>query len=91
MAAAAKVPVLAIYREAEDKDTELAVYSELRRFPVWLTTNVIVRPKHALDECATETVYGGCCRSEVHCIAQIEPEEIVEGFERLESMINKSK
>ena len=88
MAAAANVPVLAIYREAMDKsDYYPGFYSEFERFPPYQTASVILRPDHALEDCADKkNVYGGCCHSEAHCISQIEPDEIVEGFDVLENL-----
>ena len=90
MAAASDVPVLAIYREAEDKITEdNPLVSEYLRFPPWQTKAVILRPEHALDDCANTIVYGGCCHEEAHCITQIEPQEIILGFERLLELVTE--
>ena len=87
MAAAGGKPLLAIYREAQDKEKNLAVYSEFLRFPPWQTTSVILRPNHALDDCADfKNVYGGCRHREAHCITQVEPEEIIEGFKTLANL-----
>ena len=88
MAATAKVPVLTIYREAEDRlDMANPLKSEFLRFPPWQTKSVILRPEHALDDCANVEVYGGCCHEEAHCIAQVEPQEIIEGFAKLEELV----
>lgn len=88
MATAAKIPVLTIYREAQDKvDAENPLVSETLRFPPWRTKSVILQPEHALDDCAEVIVYGGCCHAEAHCIAQVEPQEIVAGFEKLEELV----
>ncbi len=92
MAAAADVPVLAIYREAKNKENEMqGILSEYRRFSPWQTIAVIIRPKYALDDCAHKKFYGGCCHAEAHCITQITPEEIVAGFEELEEKIKIGK
>lgn len=88
MAAAAKVPVLGIYRGAVDMDNVLpAIMSEFQRFKPWQTKFVALRPEHPLGECATlPPAYGYCRHSEAHCITQITPQEIVAGFEKLERM-----
>lgn len=88
MAAAAKVPVLAIYRDAQDKEDYLpGLFSEFRRFPPWQTKAVILRPDHQLEDCAARPpIYGWCHHREAHCITQIPPEQIVEGFAALEEL-----
>lgn len=88
MAAAAKVPVLAIYRDAHDKQDILpGVYSESQRFPPYQTKSVILRPEHPLGECATlPPVYGHCHYNEPHCITQITPQQIIDGFEKLQTL-----
>ncbi len=88
MAAAAKVPVLAIYREAEDREKIApTALSEYLNFPPWQTKSVVLRPKHPLGDCATlPPVYGHCHHEEAHCITQITPQEIVAGFEKLQNL-----
>ena len=84
MAAAAHVPVLVIYREAEDRSNSFPGLSEFLNFPPWQTKAVILRPKHPLGDCATlPPIYGHCHHKEPHCITQITPQEIIAGFERL--------
>ena len=88
MAAAAQIPCLVIYREAADRENYLpGAYSEFRRFPPWQTNSVILRPDHQLDDCAqSPPFYGWCHHEEAHCITQITPQEIVDGFEVLEEL-----
>ena len=88
MAAAKKIPVLALYCEAQDRENILpGVFSYPHRFPPYQTKSILLRPEHSLDECATlPPVYGGCHRNKPHCIAQITPQEIVAAFEKLEGM-----
>ena len=88
MAAASKIPCLVLYREAQDKEDYLpGVFSEFRRFPPWQTNSIILRPDRQLDECAKlPPVYGWCHYSEPHCITQITPQEIIDGFEVLETL-----
>lgn len=85
MAAAAKVPVVGIYRESVDKDNVLkGVFNGVHRFAPYQTKAVILRPEHPLGDCATlPPVYGGCHHREPHCITQITPQQIVEGFDKL--------
>lgn len=88
MAAAAKRPVLAIYREAADRQNISPVsLSEILNFPPWQTKAVILRPKHPLGECATlPPCYGHCHYLKPHCITQITPQQIVGAFEVLERL-----
>lgn len=88
IAAAAKVPVLGIYREAVDRENILPpILSGLRRFPPWQTKAIILRPEHPLGECATlPPVYGHCHHSEPHCITQITPQQIIDGFGKLQML-----
>ena len=88
MAAAAKVPVLSIYREAVDRENILPpIYSGFRRFPPWQTKAVALRPAHPLDDCATlPPVHGHCHHKEPHCITQITPQDIIEGFKKLQTL-----
>ncbi len=92
MSAAAGLPVLAVYREAVDKENDMAgLSSEYLRFPPWQTLNVVLRPAHALDDCANKIAYGGCSHREPHCITQIPPEEIVAAFDALCEYIDSQK
>lgn len=88
MAAAAKVPVLAIYREAADRKNVFPIQlSEFLNFPPCQTKSVILRPEHPLGECATlPPVYGHCHYNEPHCITQITPQQIIDGFEKLQTL-----
>ena len=88
MAAANQIPCLVLYREAQDKEDYLpGAFSEYRRFPPWQTKSIILRPDHQLPDCAElgET-YGWCHSDEPHCITQITPQDIVAGFEALETL-----
>lgn len=86
MAAAAKIPVLVIFRVAKELD-DLLEENQLTRYPPWQTKSVILRPEHRLGDCATlPPNYIGCLHKEPHCITQITPQEIVAGFEVLQSL-----
>lgn len=88
MAAAAQIPCLVLYRDAQDKEAYLpGIYSESQRFTPWQTNAVILRPDHQLDDCARrDPVYGWCHHDEPHCITQIPPQWIIDGFEVLEGV-----
>ena len=88
MAAAAKLPCLVLYRDAQDKENYLCgVLSPSQRFSPWQTNAVILRPDHQLDDCARrDPVYGWCHHDEPHCITQIPPQWIIDGFEVLEGV-----
>ena len=89
MAAAAQVPVLSIYRDALDRDDFLpGAFSECQRFPPWQTKSVILRPERQLEECAKRgPIYGWChVTDRPHCIAQVSPQEIIDGFKILEEL-----
>ena len=88
ISAAAKIPCLVLYREAQDKEDYLpGVFSEFGRFPPHQTNSVILRPDHQLEECAKRgRIYGWCHSEEPHCITQITPQEIVDGFEVLQTL-----
>ena len=88
MAAAAQIPVLALYQEAQDKEDILpGILSNFRKFPPWQTNFVVLRPDRQLDECAKLPPICGWCHADApHCITQITPQEIVDGFEALENL-----
>lgn len=81
MAAAFKIPIIEISREAEDKTKTMSwPASSIKRFHPWHTKYIIIQPTTALDECKNAVVYGGCANEIAHCINQIEPEEIVKAY-----------
>ena len=88
MAAAAQLPVLALYREAKDRENILpGIFSNFRKFPPWQTKAVVLRPEHPLGDCATlPPTHCHCHHNEPHCITQITPQEIIDGFEALEKL-----
>lgn len=88
MAAVAQIPVLVLNREAQDKEDYIpGIYSEVQRFPPYQTKAVILRPDRQLEECAKlPPVHGWCHADRPHCITQITPQEIIEGFKILEGL-----
>ena len=88
MASAAHIPVLVLYKEAADRENISSGWtSNLQKFPPWQTKAVVLRPEHALDDCDDlPSNYCNCFHTEPHCITQITPQEIIEGFEVLETL-----
>lgn len=83
-AAACQRPIIAVYREALDKEPlATGLLSEFRRFEPYMANYIALRPEHALGECRTAICYGGCQSLTAHCICQVEPAEIVEAFRLL--------
>ena len=85
LAAAEKIPVIYLSRVAKDRKehfpnepTESEIY-----FP-YRTKTILLQPEHQLDDCAEKEFFAGCSSNEVHCISQIEPEEIVSAFDAME-------
>ena len=80
-AAACWRPIIAIYREAMDKEpVATGVLSEFRRFEPYMANYIALRPEHALGDCRKVLCYGGCQSLEAHCIRQVNPKEIIEAF-----------
>ena len=87
MAAASKVPCLVLYREAQEIDSIYLPGGEFERFAPWQTKAVVLRPAQRLGDCADfPPVYGGCRHREPHCITQITLQEIIDGFEKLQTL-----
>ncbi len=84
-AAAAGTPIVALFREAVDKENVApGLVSEYARFAPWKARAIVLRPKHALGECAKKMlVYGGCDEPFPHCITQISPVDIAAAFEEI--------
>ena len=83
IAAAVKIPCLAVFCYPVD-----AIYTRVSAtntsYP-YHVPNVIVQPEHALPECANDIFshYGCKATNTVHCISQITPEKVFEGFHLL--------
>lgn len=82
IAAAVKLPCLAVFAFPKDAPSR-RVAATKTSYP-HNVPNVIVQPERALPECANDIFnHYGCKANAVHCIAQIVPEKIFEGFHRL--------
>ena len=86
-AAACKLPVIVLSREAKDRDHEFDGVSAYYRFFPWQANAMILRPEHPIDDCvdwSKQMVTSSCNHSNLpHCIAQIKPEEIVATYDKL--------
>ena len=93
-AAACRLPVIMISSEAEDKMVSplfRAMNSPYLFFYPWQTNAIVIRPKHALEECKDFFGFGGCGLGKPHCIAQTEPREIVDAYHIFAELITNSK
>ena len=91
IAAAAKLPVIALNCEPEEFEQALWGISYYSMFYPWQTNAIVLRPKHPLPECRKHFeeftdrrfLRAGCASEEPHCITQIEPEEIVAAYDEM--------
>ena len=84
MAAALKIPIIAVYRQPKDKDQIVpGIFNEYARFSPYEATAIVLRPEQALDDCNEATVYGGCKYPTSHCITKVKSDDIAEAFEKL--------
>ena len=94
VAAAVKCPCLAVFPFPADFPN--ASFTDgLRLFRPYNVPSVVVHPEHALPECAKEknepyTPFGCRVLDKPHCIAQIFPEKIFDGFKMLKDKISKN-
>ena len=91
IAAAAKLPVLTPNCFAVDLPQNKFDY--VRFFSPYHVPSVVVQPKHALDECKVAEPYDsmGCRVKTPHCITQIEPQTLFQGYKILKSRIADKK
>ncbi len=90
-AAAVHLPVIMLSREAKDRANTLpGMLSEYAMYYPWQTNAIVLRPEHALPPCTNTLSMGGCVTGTSHCIAQIEPAEIVAAYEKMVDFIKNS-
>ncbi len=77
-AAAQGKPVVEINREARDKYFVLP--ASARCFAAWQVPSVICQPEHPIGNCLNTTM---CMADEAHCIREVKPQAIVDGYRRL--------
>ena len=83
IAAALHKPVIALSRVARDIKNFYDRLNEAERYRPWGTDSIIIQPEHQLEECRLKPNYQGCTAKKAHCIAQIEPSEIVDAFDKM--------
>ena len=81
VAAALEKPVIVLSRVARDIKDFFKSLNESERYRPWGTDAIVLQPEHQLEECRANPVYQGCTADKAHCIAQIEPDEIVAAFD----------
>jgi len=95
-ASATHLPSICLSREAKNKSKDLLKISEyVFNFP-WQTAAIVLQPKQPLGECARflNVISFSTCRTkknEPHCITQIEPQEIVQAFDKMLNFIKTAK
>ena len=90
VAAALKKPVVVLSRVARDIKNIFKGINESERYLPWKTVSAIVRPAHQLEECKSKPNFQGCTAGKAHCIAQIEPDEIVYAFDKMIDFMKKN-
>jgi len=89
-AAAAGLPVLSPCCYAADLPMGINAVP-IKQFPYGVPS-VLVRPAHALDICKSSKSDWGCIQlGEAHCIAQISPELMLEGYRFLENLVQQGR
>ena len=86
VAAALKKPVVMLSRESKDKARDFASCCEHLAFAPYRTKFIILQPEHPLGECADD-LKSSCRAEKSHCIAQIEPSEIVAAYDELIKLV----
>mgnify|MGYP002624284468 CR=1 FL=1 len=86
IAAALKLPVIMISKDAEDSITNY--FTLYPRFLPWQTPTKIVSAQHALKPCNENNI--GCVVAHPHCITQITPQSIADAFDIMKKIVYKS-
>lgn len=82
VAAALKKPVIVLSRESKDRERVNGPKCEHLSFKPWQTKSVTLQPEHSLGDCA-KNLKLFCIAGFSHCIAQIEPSEIVDAYDEI--------
>jgi len=82
IAAALKKPVIILTPVAKDRKEKFPdIVTELEIYHPWKTNSIVLQPEHQLGKCTEDSEFTGCSAGKSHCIAQIEPSEIVRAFD----------
>ena len=90
IAAALKKPVVGLSRVARDIKKFFVGLNEAERYRPWGTNAIILQPEHQLEDCVKNITFQGCTVGKSHCIAKIEPTEIVYAFDKIIDFIQKN-
>lgn len=86
-AAACRLPVIVLSREAKDRPEQFDGVSAYYRFFPWQTNAIVLQPAHPVEECVeyAKQLNTSTCnhRNEPHCINQIDPNEIVAAYDKM--------
>ena len=82
VAAALKKPIVTLTRDSKDHTAMMGAYCEHIRFAPYGTKSVVLMPEHPIGDCA-KNIPASCISNKPHCIAQIEPSEIVAAYEKI--------
>ena len=82
VAAALKKPIVTLTRDSKDHARMMGNYCEHIRFAPYGTKFIMLMPKHPIGDCAKD-MYNSCLSDRPHCITQIEPEEIINAYEKI--------
>lgn len=90
MAAAAKLPIVGLYRDSKEQDKFPFTCTALTFAPYKVEAEVL-RPNKPLGDCNDgKFCYMGCrVKDKPHCILQITVDDVVAAFERLYDRVNK--
>ncbi len=84
-----KKPVIYLSRVAKDLETFFSKATEVQIYYPYQTNSIVIQPEHQLEECRETPYFYGCKMGTSHCIAQIEPVEIVDAYVKMVGFIRK--
>ncbi len=82
ISAALKKPVIVLSRDSKDHTRMMGILCEHIGFYPWQTKSIVLLPEHSIDDCAKDLT-SNCRAGKSHCIAQIEPSEIVAAYNEM--------
>lgn len=91
IASALKKPVIALTRIAKDVKNFYRGFNESELYYPFKTDSILLRPARQLDECRKNKNMHVCTAGKSHCIAQIDPSEIVDAFNKMCKFKNEIK
>ena len=83
IAAALNKPIITLSRVAKRLPGFSGIHNETISYRPLQSLSFILQPEHQLDECRENPSYFGCVADHAHCIAQIEPKEIVAAYDEI--------